>query len=228
MGERQAAEAAKRPAVHRAGGPLSQRQDHASRSHSGSNRRQSQRQGKVADKTTVGDAAPEARAHGMSVELNVATVEFPRRDLHLRRLSRLHRIRRKKRARARRLRCGGRRLRSRRQEGAGAAAHPEAARRARHSRASSSSTRSTAPSAGCARCSRYLQPAARTPLVLRQIPIWKDGIAIGFVDLALERAYRLSRAGAERSRRHAGGHTRSARRRPASPCWRGSPTMTTS
>jgi elongation factor G len=34
-----------------------------------------------------------------------------------------------------------------------------------------------------------LQPASRKPLVLRQIPIWKNGIATGFVDLALERAY---------------------------------------
>ena len=34
-----------------------------------------------------------------------------------------------------------------------------------------------------------LQPASRLPLVLRQVPIWKDGIATGFVDLALERAF---------------------------------------
>ncbi|MYZ48837.1 elongation factor G [Propylenella binzhouense] len=34
-----------------------------------------------------------------------------------------------------------------------------------------------------------LQPASRTPLVLRQIPIWKDGIATGFIDLALDRAF---------------------------------------
>jgi elongation factor G len=34
-----------------------------------------------------------------------------------------------------------------------------------------------------------LQPASRVPLVLRQIPIWKDGIVMGFVDLALERAF---------------------------------------
>ncbi|WP_334175718.1 elongation factor G [Pseudoxanthobacter sp.] len=34
-----------------------------------------------------------------------------------------------------------------------------------------------------------LQRASRTPLVLRQMPIWQDGIATGFVDLALERAY---------------------------------------
>ena len=34
-----------------------------------------------------------------------------------------------------------------------------------------------------------LQPASRMPLVLRQIPIWKDDIIVGFVDLALERAF---------------------------------------
>ncbi|MCC6946504.1 MAG: elongation factor G [Bradyrhizobiaceae bacterium] len=34
-----------------------------------------------------------------------------------------------------------------------------------------------------------LQPASRMPLVLRQIPIWKDNIIQGFVDLALERAF---------------------------------------
>lgn len=34
-----------------------------------------------------------------------------------------------------------------------------------------------------------LQPASRLPLVLRQIPIWNDDIVVGFVDLALERAF---------------------------------------
>ncbi|MCC0027459.1 MAG: elongation factor G [Zhengella sp.] len=34
-----------------------------------------------------------------------------------------------------------------------------------------------------------LQPASSLPLLLRQIPIWKNGIAIGAIDLALERAY---------------------------------------
>ena len=34
-----------------------------------------------------------------------------------------------------------------------------------------------------------LQPASQLPLVLRQIPIWKNNIVTGFVDLALERAY---------------------------------------
>ncbi len=34
-----------------------------------------------------------------------------------------------------------------------------------------------------------LQPASTRPLVLRQVPIWTDGKATGFVDLALERAF---------------------------------------
>ena len=34
-----------------------------------------------------------------------------------------------------------------------------------------------------------LQPASTKPLVLRQIPIWENGIATGFVDLASERAF---------------------------------------
>ena len=34
-----------------------------------------------------------------------------------------------------------------------------------------------------------LQPASRTPLLMRQIPVWENGVATGFVDLALERAF---------------------------------------
>ncbi|HEU4986632.1 MAG TPA: elongation factor G [Rhizobiaceae bacterium] len=36
---------------------------------------------------------------------------------------------------------------------------------------------------------KMLQPASRTPLLLRQIPLRKDGIVVGSIDLALERAY---------------------------------------
>jgi elongation factor G len=36
---------------------------------------------------------------------------------------------------------------------------------------------------------KTLQPASALPLVVRQIPIWKNGIATGFIDLALERAH---------------------------------------
>ena len=34
-----------------------------------------------------------------------------------------------------------------------------------------------------------LQPASRAPLLLRQLPIFENGVATGFVDLALERAF---------------------------------------
>ena len=34
-----------------------------------------------------------------------------------------------------------------------------------------------------------LQPVSQKPLVLRQIPIWSNGIVTGFIDLALERAF---------------------------------------
>jgi elongation factor G len=34
-----------------------------------------------------------------------------------------------------------------------------------------------------------LQPASSTPLLVRQVPLWSKGIAVGFVDLALERAF---------------------------------------
>jgi elongation factor G len=36
---------------------------------------------------------------------------------------------------------------------------------------------------------QILQPASQKPLVMRQLPIWQDGIVTGFVDLALERAH---------------------------------------
>ncbi|MGE3150886.1 MAG: elongation factor G, partial [Pseudorhodoplanes sp.] len=36
---------------------------------------------------------------------------------------------------------------------------------------------------------KMLQPASRIPLLLRQIPIWRNDIVTGFVDLALERAH---------------------------------------
>jgi len=44
-------------------------------------------------------------------------------------------------------------------------------------------------SAGVRDTLKVLQPASSTPLLLRQLPIWKDGIAVGSIDLALERAY---------------------------------------
>ena len=57
---------------------------------------------------------------------------FPRRQFHLPRLSRLDRVPGRRRQRAHGLRRRGRGVRARREEGAGAAADPQAARRSRH------------------------------------------------------------------------------------------------
>ncbi|TGT75372.1 elongation factor G [bacterium M00.F.Ca.ET.159.01.1.1] len=43
--------------------------------------------------------------------------------------------------------------------------------------------------AGVREILKMLQPASSVPLLLRQIPVRKDGIVIGSIDLALERAY---------------------------------------
>ncbi|MEI9400955.1 elongation factor G [Mesorhizobium argentiipisi] len=43
--------------------------------------------------------------------------------------------------------------------------------------------------AGVRETLKMLQPASTVPLLLRQIPVRKDGIVIGSIDLALERAY---------------------------------------
>ncbi len=43
--------------------------------------------------------------------------------------------------------------------------------------------------AGVRETLQMLQTVSRTPMLLRQIPIWKDGIATGYIDLALERAF---------------------------------------
>ncbi|MEO3385204.1 elongation factor G [Mesorhizobium sp. CAU 1741] len=44
-------------------------------------------------------------------------------------------------------------------------------------------------SAGVRDTLKLLQPASTTPLMLRQIPLRQDGIVVGSIDLALERAY---------------------------------------
>ena len=91
------------------------------------------RQGSMADGNTVGDASAEARHHGMSVELNVGDRRFSRRQLHLPRLPRLDRVPGRRGECAHRLRRRGGGVRAGREEGAGAATHPQAARGSRHS-----------------------------------------------------------------------------------------------
>ena len=67
------------------------------------------------------------------------------------------------------------------------------------SRISSSSTASTRRTAGSATCLSALQPMSVSPLIARQIPIWDGEKVSGFVDLALERAFKY-RPGKESER----------------------------
>ena len=74
---------------------------------------------------------------------------------------------------------------------------------------------------------QILQPASRKPLVLRQLPIWKNDIVTGFVDLALERVHVYKEHAASEVIGRSTAKTSTAARTRASPCWRSSPITTT-
>lgn len=146
------------------------------------------RQGSVAAGSTVGDGAPEARAHAMSVEVNVASTEFlgdsftfldcpgsvdflaeslgviPALDLAV------------VVAEADEKKVPALQVILKQLEDAGV---PRLIFLNKIDRTS----------LPLREVLELLQPASSVPLVLRQIPIWRDGIATGFVDLALERAH---------------------------------------
>ena len=146
------------------------------------------RQGSMAGKNTVGDASEEARHHGMSVELNAATVEFLGDSYTL-------------------LDCPG--SIEFQADAANALSACDAVvvvcepdekkvpalqlilkqledRSIPHFLfinkvdKAEARVRDIVP---------MLQPASTKPLVLRQVPIWENDIVTGFIDLALERAY---------------------------------------
>ena len=146
------------------------------------------RQGKVSDKTTVGDAAPEARAHGMSVELNAATVQFMDESFTF--IDCPGSIEFGQEARAAVAGC----------DAAVVVCEPDDKKMPALQLILKQLDDLKIPrliflnkidrSEGRLRdVLNYMQPASATPLLLRQIPIWKDEIVRGFVDLALERAY---------------------------------------
>ena len=146
------------------------------------------RQGTVADGNTVGDASPEARAHGMSVELNIADADYLGDRFIF-------------------VDCPGSVEFLSEMDGAlsGAdlavvvaedderkvpalqlilkALEARAIPRVLFLNKIDKSSRRVRDVLG------LLQPASSVPLVLRQIPIWEDGQATGFIDLALERAH---------------------------------------
>jgi len=146
------------------------------------------RQGSMASGNTVGDASDEARHHGMSVELNVGTVDFLGDNFTF-------------------LDCPGS------IEFQADAAHALTACDAAVVVCEPDEKKVPAlqlilkqledrgiphflfvnkidkAEGGVRDVVPMLQPASTKPLVLRQIPIWENEIVSGFIDLALERAY---------------------------------------
>jgi elongation factor G len=146
------------------------------------------RAGRVSSGDSVGDGSAEARAHGMSIEPNVATVDFLGETMTFvdcpGSTEFLHEMRNVMPAcdaavvvcEADERKIPALEIALRELEEAGVPRFlfinkiDAATRRIRETLA-------------------MLQRASRTPLLLRQIPIWRDGIAVGFIDLALERAF---------------------------------------
>jgi elongation factor G len=147
-----------------------------------------ERQGRVSQKSTIGDASPEARAHGMSVELNTAFTNFLGDTYTF--LDCPGSIEFMQEAHAALAGC----------DAAVVVCEPDDKKVPALQLILKELDRLKVPRLlfinkidkseyRLRELLAYLQPASSTPLVLRQIPIWKNGIATGFVDLALERAY---------------------------------------
>ncbi len=146
------------------------------------------RQGRIADSNTVGDGSPEAREHGMSVEINVADVDFLGDTFTF--IDCPGSIEFQSEASAVLTAC----------DAAIVVTEPDLKRvpalqvimKQLEDRgiphflflnkidSFNTPVREILP---------MLQPASQKPLVLRQIPIWENGIATGYVDLASERAF---------------------------------------
>ncbi len=146
------------------------------------------RQGKVADGTSLGDASPEARAHGMSVELNVATCDFlgdkytfvdcpGSIEFQAEQIAVLPAV-----------------------DAAIVVCEPDDKKIPALQLILKQLEEQNIPhflflnkidkaESRVRDMLEILQPASAKPLVLRQIPIWENEIATGFVDLALERAF---------------------------------------
>ena len=146
------------------------------------------RQGSVRDGTTVGDSSPEARSHAMSVESNVASIDYLGDRLTFfdcpGSIEFIHDMRHALpvcdaavvvcEADPRKVPALQVILRELEELGLPRILFLNKIDQA------SGSLRETL---------EMLQPASRTPLLLRQIPVWENEVATGFVDLALERAF---------------------------------------
>ncbi|MGI9465352.1 MAG: elongation factor G [Aestuariivirgaceae bacterium] len=146
------------------------------------------RQGKISEGNTIGDAAPEARSHGMSVELNVASTEFLGDTYTF--VDCPGSIEFTQEARAALAGCDAAVVVCEADDKKTAALQMilkeldnyNVPRFLFVNKIDRTETR-------IRDVLNYLQPASSKPLVLRQVPIWSNGIASGFVDLALERAF---------------------------------------
>jgi elongation factor G len=146
------------------------------------------RQGRVADKTTLGDASTEARAHAMGVELNTATMNFMGESFTL--VDCPGSVEFAQDSRAVLPAC----------DAAIVVCEADVKKVAAlqvilkelddlkvpHFIFINKVDKSEASPRDVL---QWLQPVSKSPLVLRQLPIFKDGIVTGFVDLALERAH---------------------------------------
>jgi elongation factor G len=146
------------------------------------------RQGKVSDGNTVGDASPEARSHGMSVEVNVATTDFMGDSYTFvdcpGSIEFLHEARNVIPAvdlavvvaEADEKKLPALQLILKELEDLGI---PRLIFLNKIDRAEGN----------IRDVLEWLQPASSQPIVLRQLPIWENDIVTGFIDLALERAF---------------------------------------
>ena len=146
------------------------------------------RQGTVRDGTTVGDSSPEARGHAMSVEPNIASIDYMGDRLTFfdcpGSIEFIHDMRHALpvcdaavvvcEADPRKVPALQVILRELEELGVPRILFLNKIDQA---------------SGGLRETLEMLQPASRTPLLLRQIPVWENGVATGFVDLALERAF---------------------------------------
>ncbi len=146
------------------------------------------RQGRTSEGSTVGDASPEARAHGMSTELNVADLDYL--GDHFTFIDCPGSVEFQSESAAALTAC----------DLAVVVCEPDAKRVPALQLILKQLEDRGIPhmlflnkidtfNTGVRDILPLLQPASTKPLVLRQIPIWENGIATGFVDLALERAF---------------------------------------
>ncbi len=146
------------------------------------------RQGKIIDKSTIGDASPEARSHTMSVELNVATTQFLGDSYTF--IDCPGSIEFAQDQRAALAGCDAAIVVCEADEKKAPALQLilkqlDELKLPRFVFINKVDKSTSRPGDALT----WLQPASAVPLVLRQIPIWKNNLVTGFVDLALERAF---------------------------------------